>query len=205
MSHVMCHVSRATRHKSRVTCHMIRFRTKWWSLSVKGLLSTGPTPPSFLNRLIPEGKCTLYSKYLGEVFFLKGELLFSSVEIDNFGVGLQIKCPMSRLKRGFRVYFYLYAPDFPKSTTKRLWCTKLGKRPGFKCFTATRIFGCNGTPLQLWNALTPKWVELLRTFFLNEYLCKSVCFSKKSLTCLGVRAFQSCQGVWPFMWVVMLC
>ena len=60
MSHVMCHVSHVTCHMSHVICHMSRvtchvshvlifFFTKWWSLSVEGLLSTGPTPSSFLN------------------------------------------------------------------------------------------------------------------------------------------------------------
>ena len=54
MSYVMCHVSRVTCHVSHVTCHMshflsffLFFRTKWWSLSLEGLLSTGPTPSSF--------------------------------------------------------------------------------------------------------------------------------------------------------------
>ena len=54
MSHVMCHVSRVTCHMSRVTCHnffyyLFFFWTKWWSLSVEGLLSTGPTPSSFVK------------------------------------------------------------------------------------------------------------------------------------------------------------
>ena len=52
MCHVMCHVSRVTCHMSRVTCHMspfFFFLTKWWSLLVEGLLSTGPTPSSFLQ------------------------------------------------------------------------------------------------------------------------------------------------------------
>ena len=51
---VMCHVSRVTCHVSRVTCHVsfflllfFFFWTKWWSLLVEGLLSTGPTPSSF--------------------------------------------------------------------------------------------------------------------------------------------------------------
>ena len=61
VSHVTCHVSCVTCHVSRVTCHMSRvtfffillllllfylfifffFLTKWWSLSVEGLSSTG--------------------------------------------------------------------------------------------------------------------------------------------------------------------
>ena len=46
MSHVTCHMSSVTCHVSRVTCHFFIFfifflRTKWWSLSVEGLSSTG--------------------------------------------------------------------------------------------------------------------------------------------------------------------
>ena len=57
MSRVTCHVSRrvschmsrrVTCHVSHVTCNFFFccFWTKWWSLSVQGLLSTGPTPSS---------------------------------------------------------------------------------------------------------------------------------------------------------------
>ena len=69
VSHVTCHMSRVTCNVSRVTCHMSHvmchmsgvtchvshviifffFRTIWWSLSVEGLLSTGPTPSSFIT------------------------------------------------------------------------------------------------------------------------------------------------------------
>ena len=52
----MCHMSRVmTCHVSRVTCNffsfflLLFFRTKWWSLLVEGLLSTGPTPSSLLT------------------------------------------------------------------------------------------------------------------------------------------------------------
>ena len=56
MSCVICHMSCVTCHMSHVTCHMscvaiifsFLFRTKWWSLLVEGLLSTGSTPSSFL-------------------------------------------------------------------------------------------------------------------------------------------------------------
>ena len=44
MSHVTCHV-RVTCHVSHVRCHMSHF-FPGQSLSVKGLLSTGPTPSS---------------------------------------------------------------------------------------------------------------------------------------------------------------
>ena len=48
----MCHVSGVTCHVSCVTCYMSCvtcnfFLTKWWSLLVAGLLSTGLTPSSF--------------------------------------------------------------------------------------------------------------------------------------------------------------
>ena len=55
VSHVTCHMSHVTCHMSHVTCHMtcvtchIFFFTKRWSLSVEGLLSTGPTPSSFFR------------------------------------------------------------------------------------------------------------------------------------------------------------
>ena len=47
MSCVTCHLSC---HLSCVTCHTFFLGgagTKWWSLTVEGLLSTGPTPSSF--------------------------------------------------------------------------------------------------------------------------------------------------------------
>ena len=56
----MCHVLCVTCHTSRVTCHLspvtcnfflyiIFLLKRWWSSSVEGLLSTGPTPSSFSN------------------------------------------------------------------------------------------------------------------------------------------------------------
>ena len=61
LSHVMCHMSCVTCHMSCVTCHVSRVtchvshvtllfffsRTKWWSISMEGLLSTGPRLSSF--------------------------------------------------------------------------------------------------------------------------------------------------------------
>ena len=54
VSHVMCHVSCVMCHLSCITCHvshvtffLLLFWTKWWSLSVDGLFSTGPSPSSF--------------------------------------------------------------------------------------------------------------------------------------------------------------
>ena len=42
---VMCHVSHVLCHMSCVIFFLF-FRTKWWSLSLESLLSTGPTPYS---------------------------------------------------------------------------------------------------------------------------------------------------------------
>ena len=52
LSCVRCHMSCVTCHVSHVTCNIFFyfFFTKWWSLSVEGLLSTGPTPSSFYRR-----------------------------------------------------------------------------------------------------------------------------------------------------------
>ena len=62
VSHVICHMSHVTCHMSGVTCQVsgvrcqvscvtyqifFLLRTKWWSFSVEGLLSTEPTPSSF--------------------------------------------------------------------------------------------------------------------------------------------------------------
>ena len=47
VSCVTCHMSHVPCHVSQVMCHMSHFSfsfAKWWSLSVEGLLLTGPTP-----------------------------------------------------------------------------------------------------------------------------------------------------------------
>ena len=59
VSHVICQVSRVTCQVSGVMCQVSSVRCqiikkkkkmkKWWSSSVEGLLSTGPTPSSFLR------------------------------------------------------------------------------------------------------------------------------------------------------------
>ena len=66
--HVTCHVSRVTCHVSQDMCHMSIFyylsffpRTKWWSLSVEGLLSTGPTPSSLIG-----GTCNEINKDISQ-------------------------------------------------------------------------------------------------------------------------------------------
>ena len=70
MSQVACHVSHVTCHMSQVTYHKsyFFFFTKWWSLSVEGLLSMGPSPSSFYS-YIDYLQCFLIPKYLfGKVF-----------------------------------------------------------------------------------------------------------------------------------------
>ena len=52
MSCIMCHSACVMCHMSCATCHnwvLLLFWTKWWSLP-RGLLSTGPTPFSFVKR-----------------------------------------------------------------------------------------------------------------------------------------------------------
>ena len=58
MSHVTCHMSHVACHMSHVTSHMSYVKefkkwTKWWSLLVEGLLSTGPTSSSFYCPPLP--------------------------------------------------------------------------------------------------------------------------------------------------------
>ena len=50
VSHVMCHMSHVTCQVSHVTfCCSSFLRTNWWSFSVEGMLSTGPTPSSLIS------------------------------------------------------------------------------------------------------------------------------------------------------------
>ena len=53
-----CHMSCVRCHVSGVTCnmsHVTFFLNKWWSYSVEGLLSMGPTPSSFVEDKISGG------------------------------------------------------------------------------------------------------------------------------------------------------
>ena len=62
VSCVTCHVSCVLCHMSHVTCIFFSL-TKWWSLLVEGLLSTGPTPSSLTrNRLSTTKKTTEQSQ-----------------------------------------------------------------------------------------------------------------------------------------------
>ena len=55
LQHVIHHMSYGKCHAPHVTCHVSQLiilkknQTKLWSLSVEGLLPTGPTPSSFQN------------------------------------------------------------------------------------------------------------------------------------------------------------
>ena len=62
-SHVTCHVSCVRCHVSRVLCHVLAsgvaffyfyLGTKWWSQSVEGLLSMGPTQSSLFVKTSSE-------------------------------------------------------------------------------------------------------------------------------------------------------
>ena len=46
----------------------------------------------------------------------------------------QVKCTMFWIKRGLRVHLDLYAPDFPKCTSKYLLFSKVVRKHGPRCF-----------------------------------------------------------------------
>ena len=48
---------------------------------------------------------------------------------------VQVKCSIYWLNRVLRVFLDLYTPDFPKSTSKYMFCTKEVRKHGLKCFT----------------------------------------------------------------------
>ena len=48
---------------------------------------------------------------------------------------VEVKCTIFWLNKGLRLYFDLFAPDFPKSTSKYLFCTEVFTKHGFRCFT----------------------------------------------------------------------
>ena len=101
VSRVTCHVSCVTCHVSHVTCHMyfyffIFFLTKCWSLSLEGLLSTGPTPSTLT--LLAKANVPMHGNLLFNFFsllyfwsycfnnpFIQSEQFFSS---DLFHKGL---------------------------------------------------------------------------------------------------------------------
>ena len=60
--HVTCHMSWVTCHVSHVKCCVFFFVsfTKWWSLSVEGLLSTGCTPSSLFTKSVIWAKSVYY-------------------------------------------------------------------------------------------------------------------------------------------------
>ena len=62
---------------------------------------------------------------------------------------------------GLRVYLDLYVPDFPKSTSKYLFCTKVVTKHGFRCFTAMCTFWLN------WFFLSLHLMYLIVTLYLR--------------------------------------
>ena len=98
MSHVTCHVSHVTCHMSRVTCHVSNvtwhmfcfflfffLRTKWWSLSVEGLLSAGPTPSSYFpcskTICVPSGSLKTHFVFTLDSMFHIFSNLFDSQDL----------------------------------------------------------------------------------------------------------------------------
>ena len=75
----------------------------------------------------------------------KGKLLFSSVELVKLSIDpdfvVLVKFSIFWLHRVLRVYLDMYAPDFPKNTSKYLFCTEVVRKHGFRCFTAMCTFG----------------------------------------------------------------
>ena len=76
----------------------------------------------------------------------KGELLFGSVELVNFGVGadfvLQVKCTIFWLNRVLSLYIDLYAPDFQKVPLSTFF-TNIIRKYGLCASQQYVIFGCN--------------------------------------------------------------
>ena len=79
LKHVTCHMSRVTCHMSRVKCFFFVFFTKWWSLSVEGLLSTGPTLSSLCS--FTAWKVSVLHCHCHCLFVL----LMSHSRVNNFG------------------------------------------------------------------------------------------------------------------------
>ena len=84
VSNVKCQMSNVTLHKSHVRCQVScvlshlkeKFLTKWWSLSIEGLLSTGPTSSSCRTALATPGLLNINMItivcycWLKEIFFV---------------------------------------------------------------------------------------------------------------------------------------
>ena len=97
------HTTRVTCHVSHVTSHIFFFffRTKWWTLSVEGLLSTGPTPSSLycvclLHETLILGLHRIYC-VLGVVFVKQNNAWFKKKLVK----GLALRCfctPLSVIK-----------------------------------------------------------------------------------------------------------
>ena len=87
MSRVTCHVSRVTCHLSHVTCQIIFFfLDKVVKLVREGLLSTGPTPSSFMS-------CTLVHLGWGNILQKKTNLKLLAFIVEcpkNYEDGLDL-------------------------------------------------------------------------------------------------------------------
>ena len=115
----MCHMSGVTCHMSHVRCHVsgdtcqvpcLFFLTKWWSLSMAGLLSTGPIPSSFPQRKgnsktawWRESKfcaiSSIFVAYFGLISIYKIFVLIFQVTEENVVGHLQMFCALVVFRR----------------------------------------------------------------------------------------------------------
>ena len=93
MSHVACHLSRVMCHMSHVTSHRYFFLTNWWSLSVEGLLSTGPTPSSLgLYDYLKSYKTYLLKYSLNKLCFRVFRQMYSNDHFWDISIGYFDQC-----------------------------------------------------------------------------------------------------------------
>ena len=128
----------------------------------------------------------------------KRELLFSTVELVNFGVGHWPQ--MNHIfNKDLSVYLDCYAPDFPKSTSKYLCCTQEVREHSFKCFTGMchfwmqyffkRVFLSCSIIQTFTNAYVQCIIVEILLFFLVKYgLHVRGCFF--NIKCLQIGCFD---------------
>ena len=88
----------------------------------------------------------------------------------------QVKCTIFWINRDLRVHLDLYAPNFPRSTSKFLFFTKVVKKHGSRCFTEICNFWiqcfCQKLVLHNWDGfcfLNQKRLQH-RVFWTKKYM-----------------------------------
>ena len=79
---VSCLVSCVTCHLSNVISHMSQKNTKWWSLLVEGLLSTGPTLSSLI--LIKLKGCNRHQLFMRTIFAIYVRIFLSNSPMKSY-------------------------------------------------------------------------------------------------------------------------